>query len=227
MKNSMKIGIAIFIIVAALVAFFAVYKPAITGYASAGTTLYVTGGIYGRACNLSLVSGWNLISMVCQSQNTTVQYMLQSIWDSFESVHEYDKNDSNNPWKSYKPGLPSWVEQDLTNITHLKGYWINMNQTGNIYLEGQVVLPGVRQLEPGWNLVGYPISIAKTASEAFANIKSNITSAHAYNATDYSDYWKVYVSTVNDSFNDLKITEPDWAYWINVTYPSIWELNEW
>ncbi|MFH1182234.1 MAG: hypothetical protein V1702_04705 [Candidatus Woesearchaeota archaeon] len=225
MKIITKLGIALFII-AGLIAFFAAYKPAITGYASAGTTLYVLGGLYDYNCNTTMQNGWNLISIPCESENTTVPYVLQTINGKYESVHGYDRNDLNDPWKSYKPGLPAWVEQDLTNITTLKGYWININRTSSINISGYVRVPGVIQLAPGWELVGYPTNVTKTPESAFAAINSSISSVHAYNATDYSDYWKVYVNTVNSSFNDLNLIVPYWGYWINVTSSAVWVITQ-
>jgi hypothetical protein len=226
MRKLFAIGIALVALIS-LISFFAAFRPEITGNAIVGSRLLVMGGAVGHACNFTMEPGWNLVSIVCALQNTTVPYVLQSIQGGYQSVHGYDLNDSNDPWKSYNPGLPSWVEQDLTNITADKGYWININGTANYYAEGIVQLTGRVPLEPGWNLAGYPIRFAKDGDTAFGNLLDNMTSAHAYNATDYSDHWKVYVPGFNSSFNDLTIAQPTWGYWINVTNSSMWVISEW
>jgi hypothetical protein len=226
MKIDAKLGIALFIIAAGLMV-FAVYRPAITGYASVGTTLLIMGGTYQHVCNISMPAGWNLISIPCESENNTVPYMLQSIAGKYESIQGYDRNDSVDPWKGYKPGLPSWVEQDLANVSTLKGYWINVNQSANIYIDGYVTVPGIIPLEPGWELVGYPVRVAIAPNDTFEDINDSISSVHAYNATDSSDHWKVYVTTLNSSFNDLNLIVPYWGYWINVTSPTAWVVTEW
>jgi hypothetical protein len=227
MKKGTIIGIAAFIIVAIMLIAF---KPAITGYLSmnqAASSLFITGGVYGHACDFTLNQGWHLISILCDNNDTTIGYMLGTIEGQYSSIHGYDRNDSEDPWKSYNPGLPSWVEQDLTNITPKTGYWIYMNGTGHYYMESLVTLPGQIPLEPGWMLIGYPVRVSKTPTFAFSGVASNISSVHAYNASDSSDHWKVYVPTMNSSFNDLELMEPYWGYWINVTNASVWVMNEW
>jgi len=70
---------------------------------------------------------------------------------------------------------------------------------------------------PGWNLVGYPLTIGKPVAEALQSINGKYTTLYAYHASDEEDPWKLYdadaPSWVND-LNELRFAE---GYLINVS----------
>jgi hypothetical protein len=74
---------------------------------------------------IPMYKGWNLVGY---PYNTT-QYINESlitIDGSYSAVYAYDANESK--WLMYYAYLPSWVSQNLTNMSMYFGYWINMTQ---------------------------------------------------------------------------------------------------
>ena len=199
-------------------------KPEITGQATAEVRLFVSGVTFGYNCNLTLIEGWNLISIPCRHTNATISLMLENITGYYQSVHSYDANDQEDQWKSFNPSLPVWVEQDLKVINSSRGYWIRISNKTSLNITGTITLPSTIRLEPNWNLVGYPTNKSTSPEEAFLSINSSIASVHAYNTTDNSDYWKVWAPSLSGSFNDLKLIVPYWGYWINATAAADWTI---
>jgi hypothetical protein len=224
-KATIVIAVAVLVVVS-LSLVFLLNKPQITGYA-VSTSLFVSGLIYPYNCNITLSDGWNLVSFPCgEMSNMGVTSVLQGIEGQYESIHSYYATDEEDPWKSYKPGLPSWVDQDLLLINTSRGYWINVLNSTSLNITGWIRLPATIPLESGWNLVGYPNNSSKTPQQAFSSINDSIASVHAYNSTDSADYWKVYAPSLNDSLNDLKLIIPNWGYWINATASADWVIEE-
>ena len=72
-----------------LLLFVYVIKPSVTGHATAFASLYVTGAAFSYDCNLTLVSGWNLISVPCAATNSSIASVLQGMSGSYYSIHSY------------------------------------------------------------------------------------------------------------------------------------------
>ena len=210
------------IIIVATVPIKEILEPIITGAAIVSTRLRIISKVENITCNYTLVEGWNLISIPCQTANSSVDVVLANLSGSYVSIHEYNTTDTMDHWKSYKPGLPEWVIQDLSDIDIKKGYWIRMNKTATLYLEGNESLPLPINLLEGWNLVGYPNNDSKNISSALRDISSNLGSVHAYNATDTLDHWKAYNPNIDFSLNDLKEIKAGWGYWFNMSSKDSW-----
>jgi hypothetical protein len=170
-------------------------------------------------CNITFVSGWNLVSIPCISENKGLD-VLDSLYNSYYSIHAYDSADSSDPWKSYNPELPGWVVQDLSVIDRRKGYWINMQGNDTFYHEGDFVTPNLVYLYQGWNLVGYPTFIPKASEEALTSVYPNYVVVYAYNAT--LDEWKFY--RYGYAGNTLNYTVPYYGYWINMSASDNWNI---
>jgi hypothetical protein len=226
-ENIRKTGIiALVLIIAALSAFFAINKPEITGHATVGTELFVSARAFDYNCSLTLLSGWNLISIPCRIEDMGMDSVLQGISGDYESIHTYSATDSEDPWKSYKEGLPSWVDQDLDEIDTMEGYWIKMITPETLQVNGTIILPTGSNLQPGWNLVGYATNTSKPPQDAFMEINTSVASVHAYNASDTADYWKVWAPSLGPPFNDLVLMVSYWGYWVNATAEATWLIYE-
>jgi len=57
-----------------------------------------------------------------------VDKILSSIAGNFASIHGFSVSDNDDQWKTYNPNLPSWVINDLSEISEDDGYWIYMDQ---------------------------------------------------------------------------------------------------
>jgi hypothetical protein len=190
-------------------------NPSIIGFAVRDwtiTSVFVTGLEYPNNCTVVLLEGWNLFSIPCITDNTSLDYMLSNISGNYNSIHAYETSDAEDPWKAYNPDLPSWVEQDLTTIDEKKGYWINMKDTGIINISGTLIIPHYVPLEEGWNLIGYAANSSKSITQGLISLDGSYNKVWMYNASDNKYYY--FNVDGNSTFNTIS---PNYGYWINIT----------
>jgi len=187
-------------------------KPSILGAMVA--RVFVKPSAINTTCNVDLVGGWNLMSVACASDNSSLSNVLKSIDGMYVSIHGYNSSDVADPWKSYNPNMPEWVVQDLFIISEKSGYWINMNSSGMLSVNGTITTsPHKISLIRGWNLIGYPSENSKEPSDAFSSIAGSYSIAWAYNASEQEYlYYNPYLDT-----GTLTMIIPGLGYWINMT----------
>ena len=195
----------------------------VTGEAVSGVFV---GYVYNKTCSVNLISGWNLISIYCEGENMAVSNVLSTLDDNYVSIHTYDRYDPTDKWKAYKPGLPSWVIQDLSTISVSEGYWVNMESDDTLVLSGELRFPRIIFLFQGWNLIGYPSNKTRLVNETFLDVLTNLDSVHMYNATDAVDHWKVYSTSADPSQNDLINMIPLYGYWVKMDANDTWMVDE-
>jgi len=157
--------------------------------------------------NITLVEGWNLISLPLIPLDSTINAVLAGILDDVKSVWYWTGH-----WYSFAPGASS----DLSSMTDGKAYWINMEAAQNLTLAG-TQMPVGTQLPPaydvvvGWNMVG------------FKSTATNVT------ATDYLDgtqYVRIYGFEDGTWFfipgppYDNPKMKPGLGYWVAFTEPG-------
>jgi hypothetical protein len=106
----------------------------VTGAATDSGTLSFTITYPSCVRNISMYSGWNLISIVCAQNDTSLTTVLSPIGGNYSSVEAYYASDNADPWKKYDPSVPPFIN-DLNNIAPEYGYWFNMsaNDTWEVY----------------------------------------------------------------------------------------------
>jgi hypothetical protein len=175
-------------------------------------------------CTTYLYEGWNLVSMPCVNTTNERDFMLQTLNESYNSIHTYMITDRNDPWKSYNPNLPGWVVQDLTNITNIQGYWINMNQEDTWDFKGRLVWPAITEMYQGWNLVGFPSNRSMPINESLITIDGSYSVVYQYDANH--SRWLVYYPNlplwVTQNLTNMSLF---YAYWINITQNDTWVLG--
>lgn len=131
-----------------------------------GTQTFACAGV---SVNVSLIKGWNLMSLPIIPNKSAIGTLLTDIIDHVNSVWYYDPTiaDPNQRWRSYVPGGPT---PTLTKIEDGKAYWIDMKNQRMLTVEGvAIVLPG--QTPPsynvvaGWNMVGFKSMVNMTAAD--------------------------------------------------------------
>jgi hypothetical protein len=170
--------------------------------------------------DLSLVGGWNLISLPITLLNTAPADAFASIFGSYGDVFAYEACDTGDKWKVYNPTLPPPVNT-LTEVSVRQGYWINMTTSDILTLSGTYPLETSITLCPGWNLIGYPSMTVQPVVTALASVAGKYTLVRQYQASDLSDPWKSYSPSVPPDFNDLKNLESGYGYWIYMTEAAI------
>ena len=169
-------------------------------------------------CGMMLNEDLNLVSFFCIPTMIPTATVVGSL-SNLEAIFEYQENGV-DPWKIYNPHLPSFVIQDLNEMSRTKGYWVRMRSNESFFLEGKLRLPSYVYLVPGWNLVGYPTNEIKTINESFASIYGKYTEVRAYNSVIGS-----FISYVPGIGGALNQTEAGRGYWINVTREEVWVVE--
>jgi hypothetical protein len=161
---------------------------------------------------INLTSGWNMISLSIQPDNTAISNVLNPISGKYSSAWAYQ----NNGWKVYDPANPGF--SDLATMETGWGYWLNMTEAANLTVSGTEPSKSI-DLLGGWNLVGYNSSTAQPIADALTSISGKVVSVWAY----IDGSWKVY-DPANPGFSDLTTMEPGYGYWIATTEACTWTL---
>ena len=166
---------------------------------------------FDRVCksSISLVSGWNLISLpLMQSEavdNITEQ--LISISGKYEKVQVYDALDTEDHWKMYIPGGKE-VFNDLKSIGSQTAVWIKMTASGNLIYAGQEWGGRLMWLEPGWNFISYPtFKIGRTVSQVF---DPYLTLGYTVETVASQG------SNALTTLSGTSVMKPGWGYWVYI-----------
>lgn len=161
--------------------------------------------------DIPLSSGWNLISLNKEPDNTVISSVLSQISDKVKSVWAYDSGN----WKVYDPVSPGF--NTLAAIEAGKGYWFNMTGPVDLNITGNTPAGSVNLLQ-GWNLVGYNLAAEKNIADAMSSVEGSYISVWAYKNGQWLSY-----SPANSGFNTLDVMEPGYGYWIKAIETCTWE----
>lgn len=178
--------------------------------------------INASSCNISLSTGWNLISVPCVPfDGQPVAEFLEDASGKYASIHSYNPTDTADPWKSYNPALPNWVIQDLSSISDMKGYWINANDSFNLSIDSTITTPRTIQLISGWNLVGYPTHMQRPVNSSLATLYPYWREIRFWNLSS-SAYLTFSNSTQTGDFVNMTHY---YGYWIYMTQTQNWVIS--
>lgn len=180
-------------------------------------------GAYEYDSGLELTEGWNLVSLPRMPFDSGIESVLAGISGSYDLVFAYDHSDPGSPWRRYAPDAPTYVNE-LTELGETMGFWIHMTEPVDLPIFGETPWKTEILLHEGWNLVGYPDTITRTPSEAFAGISTYVTRVWAYDASDIQDQWKLYVPGTLPGVNDLTLMHPELGYWVEVNSDCVWKV---
>ena len=162
--------------------------------------------------NISLIAGWNLISIPLEQADTSLTTVLNSIDGHYDVLKYYDIIDKNDPWKTYRIGAST---NDLFDIDHTMGIWIHMLNATILVVEGAEPISTNITLYAGWNLVGYP------------TLDDSMEVANALWGTG-ADRVEVFDPA---SPYLIKEAEPDYlmqpgeGYWVHVIVDTVWTID--
>jgi len=197
----------------------------LTGHATSSKILVLN--MENSSCQITLNQGWNLVSFQCVMEDNSIETYLASINGSISSIHAYDAFVELDKWKVYNPNLPSWVVNDLTSFKREEGYWINMESTKTVNLNGSVVKPTPIQLKRGWNLVGYTTNLDRNITRSLAtNMGVDWSTVYMYNSSDIASPWKIFMLNPPPLVTlDFYNFTANYGYWINASKTGEWYIN--
>jgi calcium-activated chloride channel regulator 3/4 len=181
------------------------------GYAvSAGETLISDTLFF---LEISLVSGWNMISTPLQPNETDIAVVLNSIAGKYSSVWSY----ANGVWKVYDPAHPGL--SDLYTMEAGIGYWVDMDEPAVLVASGFIPPDKSIELDSGWNLVGFNAENTLSLENALASIDRKYISVWSYE----NNAWKFY-DPAYPGFSNLELMTPGSGFWINTNQACTWTL---
>ncbi|MFH0815875.1 MAG: NosD domain-containing protein [Methanobacteriota archaeon] len=165
---------------------------------------------------IPVVLGWNLISVPLEIPSLTLPAQFLDGDTQWDRVMWYDSENPQDYWKQFNTAWP-WVMNDLTRVETSMGFWINVTDVGDGYLNltGVVPISTQIQLRTGWNLVGYPtLSTNTTIATAFWGTSADIVEVFDAGAPYMT-------TTVGPSY----IMRPGEGYWVHVVADSVWTVD--
>lgn len=183
------------------------------------TTVYVQRALPAE-CKVALKEGMNFVSFFCQPSNENLDQALTNETNhSLNYTHIFSHtNNPDDPWTSYKKGLPNYTIQQLDTIDRYNSYYIYMNSSGNYSKTGFSFSSTTIPLKTGWNLVGYPSDYSKDITNALEDISGNYQRVESY----VDDSWIYHTSSGGGT---LKNMTPMHGYWIYVDSDENWVVN--
>ncbi len=159
--------------------------------------------------DLTLSSGWNLISLNKLPPDTSISSVLSDLAGKVNSIWAYD-----GTWQVYDPLKPDL--SDLHEMEPGKGYWIQLNSSAYLNITGNSSSGGIN-LAPGWNLVGFNSGTSKEPGVAFSTIAGKYYSVWSF----AGGAWKFYDPS-NTGSSTLSEIKPGGGYWIKMKESSTW-----
>jgi len=152
---------------------------------------------------IMLNEGWNLFSVPKMLEDNDLDVVLGELGQSEGAIFTYDGND--------------WIQP--TEIVPLEAYWIEVPEESVIYLkhlvctDGPNCVPASRDLEEGWQLIGYTEDEKELSPElALKSIQGRYSQLFGLEI----DGWKLHIFGVEDDF----VMKPTLGYWIFMTHPA-------
>ena len=171
------------------------------------------------ANTISLVQGWNLVSLPLQPPSTAITSVLSGIKGAYEVVWAYPSQ----TWKVYDPN--DAAGSTLATMQAGMGYWIKMTSAKTLSVSGTTPSPSSISLSSGWNLVGYnglSCAAPSTSSTGLSALGTNLQVLWGYPSP--SQGWEFY-DPANSSSRTLLLLCPGAGYWIDVNQAATWALG--
>lgn len=149
---------------------------------------------------LSLVSGWNMVSLNVHPENTQISSIFAGILENTVMIK--------SPEGVYVPNNPF---NTLTNFTDGRGYMVKTSANRTLTVHGATInLSNPISLSSGWNLTGYTPQSPLSVSTALASIAAQLVQVKGVEGT-YEP---------GNPYSTLTTLSPGRAYWIRLNAPA-------
>ncbi|MFO7992438.1 MAG: hypothetical protein R6U61_09165 [Thermoplasmata archaeon] len=134
--------------------------------------------------------GWNFISSNLVPNNTDLDSILNhptnGIWGSYDKVLFFSAE--KDEWRSYVP-TRSTKYNSLDIWNHKMGLWIHMTKNDTLTIQGTHPYRTTIEVQPGWNMVGYPSDTNRYASDT---LPTEVTKIAIFNGSSSYNLEYVY-----------------------------------
>ena len=162
---------------------------------------------------LTLRTGWNLISFTVLPADTNIETVLADLLQQevLEQVNTFDQD-----LGGAKTYIPGFAFNDLETFDPTLGYWVKLTGPGTVAVPGRRVhSPKPLPLNEGWNLTTYLPENPRTVTKALQTIEG------LYEVVSgYDDGAQVFVPGLGD-FNDLDTLQNGFSYWVRMANGAV------
>jgi len=146
---------------------------------------------------LTLVQGWNLISLYVSPTNKSIDSVFKAVNADIDEVKTFDA--------FWKKGQSSNLNS-LKAITDGAAYLVSMKNAASLHVLGTAIsLPFAETLKTGWNLIGNPLSTLQ-------NITTKVGTSPLQSIKNFDGFWKS-----SGTLNSITNFEPGKGYFMNAS----------
>ena len=160
---------------------------------------------------VSLVEGWNLISLYAQTQDMTPSGIFTGHFDVIEEMRTL-KGVFNTSWPEFLNSIKT--------IEFSDSYWVKASAArSGIRVTGSPPTSTVIEMQEGWNLIGFPSVGEQETVDVFQSLSDQ-------NAVDrIIGTGEFYTFDGNAIFNTLDTLKPGNGYWVKMNQASSLTVN--
>ncbi len=168
-----------------------------------------------RPASVPLVAGWNLVSLPVQPTDGNLANLVAGATPAgrIAEVWAFD-NCAGGLWRYYRPGDGT---STLNTVDHRMGLWIKATAPVTLTIAGALPSSTLIPLCAGWNLVGYPASVAQAVEASLSGLP--VSRALAYDA----GAWQRWDADIPYG-NTLMEFTPRRGYWLYATGSGTWTV---
>ena len=166
--------------------------------------------------NIPLKQNWNLISIPLNLTNNSIEFVFGSIMNKVIVINGFESGVGGGA-KTYDPLLPEF--SDLHNIDYKHGYWVKMNQSANLSVNGTIPFNKTITLATNWNLISYLCNEPKNVSDVFSGIMNKIIVINGF------ENGALTYDPLLPEFSDLQELKPNYGYWVKMNQSAILDYN--
>jgi len=164
----------------------------------------------------ALSPGWHLLSLPLEPDSRAVGDVLSSLTGPYK-VYVYDACRPEHPWRRYLSGNPA--ASDLAELRPGIGFWIQVENAGELVITGSRAISETPELCAGWNLIGYSSLNSQPIAKALASLEGHYSAVYSYQDRS-DDPWRVYVPGRSGPAETLTEVSPGWGYWVYLREPA-------
>ena len=181
---------------------------------------FMEDSFYLENITISLKQNWNLISIPLTLQNNSIENVFSSIMNKVIVINGFESGVGGGA-KTYDPLLPEF--SDLHNIDYSHGYWVKMNQSANLAVNGTNPINKTINLLNGWNLISYLCNSNKNVTEVFGSIMNKVIVINGFES-GVGGGARTYDPQLPE-FSDLQELKPNYGYWVKMNQSAVLNYN--
>jgi len=162
--------------------------------------------------NVPVQPGWNMLSVPVELTSYAITDVLSSLAGSYDMAYTY--NAQTDEWRTYTVGVPPGANTLIT-LNPGDGLWVHATASDTWTVTGEDRSITEVPLYTGWNLIAYPVTEAKSISDALSSIAGKYTAVYTYDGTQ-QDPWLKYATGTPAWVSTLSQMTPGRGYWVKV-----------